>query len=105
MATFLEVIATAENQEFQSRVKAATVKSAIAIVGEAIGSMTEAQTLKRQNTATAVLQNAQNWLNWALAVASNPAISLGSTDGDIEFTVNSIWDKMAGVTSIDMIVV
>ena len=54
---------------------------------------------KRAWLAATVLRDPIAWIDkFTLAVASNAAIVTGSTDGDIQFTVNSIWDDMAGVT-------
>lgn len=101
------------NANFSERVKVAVVTSAVAIIGETIGTMTQAQTNKRQAMAAAILAGSVNWSLWLYAVASNPSIaSQGvsgdppvavANDGDIQFTVNSTWDKMAGVTTVDMV--
>lgn len=113
MATFLEVNQWASEPQFQSRVRSAMVKSAIAIVGEPMGSMTLKQTTKRQIMASAILNGAAAWFGWSLAVMSNAAVQAAGVtgdpptsaapDGDIEFTVNSIWDDMSGVTTEDLI--
>lgn len=105
MATFLEIWTIADNLEFQSRVRAAAVKVATAVSGEAIGTFTEAQSIKRQTLANSVLKGGENWFNWSIAVANNPTVQANGTaapDNDIEFTVTSLWDDMAGVSTIDL---
>lgn len=99
---------------FSERVKVAVVTSAVAIVGEPIGVMTQAQTNKRQAMAAAILAGSVNWSLWLYAIASNTTIAAAgvtgtspnqvaaASDGDIQFTVNSTWDKMAGVTTTDL---
>lgn len=98
---------------FQERVKVAVVTSAKLISGEAIGSMTQAQTNKRQLLATTILAGGAWWISWFYAIASNPTIAsggvsgdppvAGASDGDIQFTVNEVWDDMAGVTTTDLV--
>jgi hypothetical protein len=38
---------------------------------------------------------------FALAVATNGVITYESIDGDIQFTVNSVWDTIAGAPPAD----
>lgn len=97
---------------FTERVKVAVVTSAILIAGEPIGAMTQAQTNKRQLLAANILSGGVNWNIWFYTIASNPTIAAGgvsgdppvagASDGDIQFTVNSVWDDMAGVTTTDL---
>lgn len=48
--------------------------------------------------ATMVLRDPENWAKRvAFGVASNPAITSGSTDSDIQFTVNAQWNAFSGV--------
>ena len=45
-----------------------------------------------------VLSSSQGFLNaFAMAVAANPAITAASSDGDLEFTVITVWNDLAGV--------
>jgi len=55
---------------------------------------------KRQTLASS-LMSAVNESHWASLVVTNSAITLLSTDQDIQFTVNSIFDDVAGVLDGD----
>lgn len=53
--------------------------------------------LQRRALVKAVLEDPTLWgSRFAYAVAQNPAITFASSDNDIQFTVNSVWDAMAG---------
>jgi hypothetical protein len=53
--------------------------------------------LQRRALVKQVLEDPALWgSRFAYAAAANPAINFGSTDNDIQFTVNSVWDAMAG---------
>jgi hypothetical protein len=44
-----------------------------------------------------VLADPTGWApRFALAVVTNPVITVASSDSDIQFTVNSVWDAIAG---------
>jgi cytolysin (calcineurin-like family phosphatase) len=51
----------------------------------------------RADLATQVLNAPLAWEEaFARAVAAQPAVTTAPTDNDILFTVNSLWDAMAG---------
>jgi hypothetical protein len=53
--------------------------------------------LQRRALVKEVLTNPTLWgERFAYAVARNTAITFTSSDNDIQFTVNSVWDAMAG---------
>jgi hypothetical protein len=53
--------------------------------------------LQRRALVKQVLEDPNLWgSRFAYAVAQNPAITFASSDNDIQFTVNSVWDAMAG---------
>lgn len=80
---------------FIAKVQMAIIKSAIAIRAE---DPETADHAKRDILAKRVLEQPDNWAhNFALGVVSNAAITTEATDGDIEFTVNSIWNAYAGI--------
>lgn len=83
---------------FIRRVTAAMVSAAIAVGAEEFdGSQYK---LARRALVTKALEDAPLWgTRFAYAVASNPAVTVSSTDNDIQFTVNSVWDAMAGAYS------
>jgi len=93
-----------QDATFRSRIQIAMWKAAIDISGESRASLGNLQWIKRQALAASVLRSEPSvWIDqFALAVCQNEALSAASTDGDIQFTVNSIWDDMAGVVGSDL---
>lgn len=98
MAVALEdAFVLARLDSFRERVEAAVVKAAVDVAAEA-ADPSERSRLRRALSAR-VLENREGIdyaSRFALAVAVNPVITKQSVDGDIQFTVNSIWDAMAG---------
>lgn len=80
---------------FVRRVTGAMLKAAVAVGAEEYdGSQYK---LMRRALVTKTLEDSPLWgSRFAYAVASNVAITYTSTDSDIEFTVNSVWDAVAG---------
>lgn len=80
---------------FIRKVTAAVVKSAIAIGNETYDG-TQYRIMRRA-LATKVLEESDTWgTRFSWGVAANAAITRDSSDGDIEWTVASIWDGIAG---------
>lgn len=80
---------------FIRRVTAAMITAGIAIGAEEFDGTT--YKLARRALVTKVLEDSPLWgSRFAYAVSSNPAITAASSDNDIQFTVNSMWDAMAG---------
>lgn len=97
---FLGQIALAENGEFQARVRQAVVTAAVAIMADAPENTPEAIAVhaKRAALANRVLLDPTGLQRaWAYMVVSNPAIDDTSTDSDLQWTVSSMWNAMAGV--------
>ena len=114
-ATHLESwdLANGVDTDFRNRVQIALVRIARQIAGESQGTLTGKQQIKRAALATNILGvqivNGQEligsevWLlPFANAVAENPVITSSSTDSDIEFTITTVFDDLAGVTGIDL---
>lgn len=80
-----------EMTDFQKRVEMAAVKAAIDVQAEALDTPNHAG---RSLLATDMLAG-MLLPRMARAVASNGAISAASSDSDLEFTVNSMWDAFA----------
>lgn len=79
---------------FVQRVTQAAILSATQVQAEDPGTSNHAN---RIAFALTMLRSAQNFGPLiAQGVASNPAITSASTDSDIEFTVNSLWDAYSG---------
>ena len=80
---------------FIRRVTAAALKAAVAVGAEEFDGTTYG--LQRRALVTKVLEDPPLWgTRFAYAAAQNVALTFESTDNDIEFTVNSVWDAMAG---------
>lgn len=87
--------ALAVDAAFIAKVTQAAITAAKDVMAEAAN--TNGHT-KRTDMAIQVLRSASGWGSLiAAGVASNPAISGASTDNDIQFTVNSLWDAYSGV--------
>ncbi|TDQ01236.1 hypothetical protein [Labedaea rhizosphaerae] len=94
-AVLTDVADLAAYPPFIRRVTAATVKAAVA-VGNEVYDGTQYRIMRRA-LATQVLKHAENWGEvFAWGVSANPAVNPDATDNDVEFTVNSLWDAMAG---------
>ncbi|QWF78694.1 hypothetical protein [Amycolatopsis sp. CA-230715] len=82
---------------FARRVQAAVSIAAKDVGAEVDDPTNPSRTQLRRALATNVFANPNDYgLRFAWAVATNPVITLASTDGDIQFTVNSVWDTIAG---------
>lgn len=96
-ATLDDIYTLAHRSSFRERVQAAAVKAAVDVAAET-PDQGERSRLRRA-LAARVLENREGIdyaALFALPVAANPVITAGSSDNDIQFTVNSIWDAMAG---------
>jgi hypothetical protein len=96
-ATLDDIYSLANRSSFRERVYAAAVKAAVDVAAET-PDPSERSRLRRALSAR-ILENRGNIdyaALFAVAVAANPVITQSSTDGDVQFTVNSVWDAMAG---------
>jgi hypothetical protein len=93
--SFTDAMDLATYPAFVRRVTAATVRAAVSVGAEEYdGSQYK---ILRRALATNVLHDPVEWgVRFTYGVTANVAISINSVDGDIEFTVNSLWDAMAG---------
>lgn len=84
---------------FVARVRAACVRAAVAVTGEGAGAANHAA---RADLARQVLRSPGAWAErFAEAAATNATLLTYATvgempDGDIEYTINSLWDAFAG---------
>lgn len=99
--TYATQATLAADAAFQARVRVAIVTAAVDVMGEA-KTMDDTVFNKRQSFAFQVISDSAGYLErFVWAVVANVAISSGSTDSDIQFTVNSIWDDLSGVIITD----
>jgi hypothetical protein len=101
---FTDQAALAADDTFRDRVRVAVATAAVQVMGEAIDAYSDTHFGKRQALAYQVLQTAAAGAMleaFVWATVANPAINTDSTDSDLQFTVNSAWDDLAGVRITD----
>lgn len=92
--TFTEQQSLAVDAVFIGRVTQAAVKLAIQVYNEPPSADKHAA---RAGFAQNVLINSDHYGKlFARGVATNPSVTALSTDGDIEFTISSMWNAFAG---------
>lgn len=97
---FLEQIELAEDGAFQARVRQAAITAAVQIMADRPANTPQAiaRHALRARLALEVLRNPSNWARpIAAMVVTNVAITAESVDGDIQWTVNGMWDALSGV--------
>jgi hypothetical protein len=102
MAGTLEASAElAESPSFQRKVRAAMVSAAKDVAAEAISQSDPTRSQQRRGLALNVFADVEKFTRvFAILVATNPVITTTSADGDLQFTVNSVWDAVAGVPPV-----
>jgi hypothetical protein len=99
----IDITDIAENQDFQKKVKGAMIKTAVLIVGELVIEGKETLGSKRHNLGVEILNSPNSKITpFSYAVAANPAINVNSVDGDIEFTVVTVYNDIAGVQNSEI---
>lgn len=101
---FTDQAALAVDTTFRSKVRVAVMTAAVQIMGESHSGLEDQHFNKRQSLAYQVILSAgaNPYLDmFAWAVVTNTAITSSSTDSDIQFTVNSVWDDVSGVLVSD----
>lgn len=105
------------NSELRKITEASILLAATQISGEDPSGKTAIEASKRHSLATRVLNGSQSMaMIFAKAVAAQPGFNTvvdinsdgslnytgtGSLDGDLDYTVASIWDDVAGVSFAD----
>jgi hypothetical protein len=94
---FLESYELSVNPEFRKRIQIAIAKIALDVVGEASSGIV-VKDKRRKDLGIGILNNPSAYVErFSIAVVTNPVINSNSSDGDIEFTVSSVFDDIAGV--------
>jgi hypothetical protein len=97
MATLIEQAQLARHAGFRDRVLICAVQAAVNVAAEAPSGDQRKDSL-RATLATNVMNDPLGHVDrFAWATAQNAAITYESADGDLQWTVNSLWDGMAGV--------
>lgn len=93
-------VTLAKDSSFRMKVKLAAFKAAVAVAAEKLTASKDTLFSKRNGLAFKILRSWDQTLEdgWAFAVATNATVTAASSDNDIEFTVNSMYNAMAGVT-------
>lgn len=95
--TFNEDYLLAIDDTFKQQVTMASQKTAAAVAAEDPSNTYHDQ---RQAFGTQCMRNPVTMgATVAFSVAAQPGITTGATDGDIEFTVNALWNALAGVSA------
>jgi hypothetical protein len=104
MASFIEMAYIAEQPSTRSRVEYCLKKAAVAVMAEEANTASHAE---RVIFAKKVLAGEASIPNATLAAMTNSTITaagapntapnFGVTDGDLEFTINSMFNAFAGV--------
>ena len=98
--TFLEQVARAENGDFQMQVRQAAVTRAIEVMALVPDNTPEDIEIQRKRAALArevLLDSNRLARAFAPAVASNAALVEEFTDADLQYTLNTYWDALAGI--------
>lgn len=92
---YVDQAALAKDSAFEERVRVAMLTAAIAVANESNATTNHTN---RAKYSTLVLSNPEQYASqFSEAVATNATINISSLDSDILFTVNSMWNAMAGV--------
>jgi len=94
-SALIDITDLATYPTFIRRVTAAAIDAAVAVGAEPFDGT--AYRIARRSLATDIFNDTDTWgKRFAWGVAANPVITTASSDADIQFTVNSLWDALAG---------
>ena len=105
MAGYQEMASIAASGQFKSRVEYCLKKAAVAVMAEDAGTASHAD---RVTYATKVLEGTGSVGEAAKAAVTNATLTasgdsdaadMGISDSDLEFTVNSMFNALAGVAT------
>ena len=109
-SVLLTSVGYANDGELRKRIRMASVQTALAVQGEAPASQTPEALVKRAALAARVLASAGGGgagddlgTAFVWAVVSGALVTPQSTDSDIQFTVNSVFSDLAGVTGAEIL--
>lgn len=97
---FADQMTLARDETFRDRVTIAVLTAAKDITAESVTPASIGYHQQRQGLAFAMIQQPNAAADrFAYLVATNVAITAASSDNDIQFTVNSLWDAVAGIAA------
>ena len=92
---FVDSIALANDQNFRNRCEMAMIAAAQSVASEATSTVNH---VNREALAKAIEDNPSAYvIAFTLGTVANPAITAASLDSDLQFSVNAIFNGMAGV--------
>lgn len=95
---FIDQLTLAQDLTFRGRVKMAMLTAALQIANESSSDgLSQQYHQLRQQLAFQVIANPDTAERFSYTIVTNAAITGDSSDGDIQFTVNSDWDALAGI--------
>lgn len=87
-----------QNDTFNIRTEMLLIKSCNAIVGEDTTTYSYATVVKRHNLCMNVYADITEYrMRFVRAIAAQGTLTTSSSDNDIEFTINSVFNDLAGV--------
>jgi len=99
--TALDNYNLSKNETFIKKTETLMLKAANSIVGETGLSAIVLQ--KRANLAAKVYYDISAYKRiFASLIAAQGTLTLASSDNDIEFTINAVWNDLAGVSYEDL---
>lgn len=100
---FSDDLDLANNGKFRVKIRIAITKTANSVAGETPASPANtALDDKRHALSQNVYSDVEIWTDrFALACAAQGTLTTASTDADVEFTVASLWNDLAGVTGAE----
>lgn len=97
--SFAEQAYLAQHPGFRDRVRVAMIKTAVA-VGSDLDDGSETARLRRAHTVN-VLSHQDDWATrYAWAIVTNSTIKFDTDDSSIEWTINSMFNAMAGAPPV-----
>lgn len=100
--TALERYQLSIDSDFQKKVRVLMLKSALAVAGEDNTDKKPEYIQKRANAANFTMYNQRNAVDiLSYLIVSLDTLTNQSTDNDIEFTINAVWDDYSGLTLAD----
>lgn len=101
----LDKYQTCTNVDFRARVKILLIGSAIDIIGENPVGKSELFIKKRHELAVQILNNPDSYIDrfcFAIVSYNSSTLTVNSPDSDIQWTINSLFSDIAGITFAEL---
>ncbi len=101
---FVDSYATANDATFRQRLRVVIVKASVFVLSEVQSPHLVLNTKRGIYASKVLMDGGQSQLDpFAYAVVAGGIITTQSPDADVEFTVNSVFNALAGVTGEDLV--